>query len=297
MSKGSKAPSGKKQVDQNGSFIRKGSSGQDDFSQGWNEGFSRKPDKDPSEDFSYTGLTSTPDQIPGTEKSTPPSSGLKVEPSYSNLTRNATDYPADISRNTEASHAEDSRNAASPPVNGLRNTDSPVTDSRYQSESNQIESDAQRAWEEKQAGRTDNRDSAPDAFSDPANEFNPFRDSGRQEEEGPYTGNIRSTTDASRASSTTDAGSKVVASAGSGGSIGGRSVAASATGATIIFNAPPGGNNIGHMAIGTVTRGGKRVFTSALPTSQMKQTHTGYGTSVAYNTVGRYILIPGVETA
>ena len=145
MSKGSKAPSGKKQVDQNGSFIRKGSSGQDDFSQGWNEGFSRKPDKDPSEDFSYTGLTSTPDQIPGTEKSTPPSSGLKVEPSYSNLTRNATDYPADISRNTEASHAEDSRNAASPPVNGLRNTDSPVTDSRYQSESNQIESDAQRA--------------------------------------------------------------------------------------------------------------------------------------------------------
>ena len=144
MSKGSKAPSGKKQVDQNGSFIRKGSSGQDGFSQGWNEGFSRKPDKDPSEDFSYTGLTSTPDQIPGTEKSTPPSSGLKVEPSYSNLTRNATDYPADISRNTEASHAEDSRNAASPPVNGLRNTDSPVTDSRYQSESNQIESDAQR---------------------------------------------------------------------------------------------------------------------------------------------------------
>ena len=179
MSKGSKAPSGKKQVDQNGSFIRKGASGQDDFSQGWNEGFSRKPDKDPSEDFSYTGLTSTPDQIPGTEKSTPPSSGLKVEPSYSNLTRNATDYPADISRNTEASHAEDSRNAASPPVNGLRNTDSPVTDSRYQSESNQIESDAQRAWEEKQAGRTDNRDSAPDAFSDPANEFNPFRDSVR----------------------------------------------------------------------------------------------------------------------
>lgn len=297
MSKGSKAPSGKKQVDQNGSFIRKGSSGQDSFSQGWNEGFSRKPDKDPSEDFSYTGLTSTPDQIPGTEKSTPPSSGLKVEPSYSNLTRNATDYPADISRNTEASHAEDSRNAASPPVNGLRNTDSPVTDSRYQSESNQIESDAQRAWEEKQAGRTDNRDSAPDAFSDPANEFNPFRDSGRQEEEGPYTGNIRSTTDASRASSTTDAGSKVVASAGSGGSIGGRSAAASATGATIIFNAPPGGNNIGHMAIGTVTRGEKRVFTSALPTSQMKQTHTGYGTSVAYNTVGRYILIPGVKTA
>ena len=51
------------------------------------------------------------------------------------------------------------------------------------------------------------------------------------------------------------------------------------------------------MAIGTVTRGGKRVFTSALPTSQMKQTHTGYGTSVAYNTVGRYILIPGVKTA
>ena len=51
MSKGSKAPSGKKQVDQNGSFIRKGSSGQDGFSQGWNEGFSRKPDKDPSEDF------------------------------------------------------------------------------------------------------------------------------------------------------------------------------------------------------------------------------------------------------
>ena len=247
MSKGSKAPSGKKQVDQNGSFIRKGSSGQDGFSQGWNEGFSRKPDKDPSEDFSYTGLTSTPDQIPGTEKSTPPSSGLKVEPSSSNLTRNATDYPADISRNTEASHAEDSRNAASPPVNGLRNTDSPVTDSRYQSESNQIESDAQRAWEEKQAGRTDNRDSAPDAFSDPANEFNPFRDSGRQEEEGSYIGNIRSTTDASRASSTTDAGSKVVASAGSGGSIGGRSAAASATGATIIFNAPPGRNNIGQI--------------------------------------------------
>lgn len=114
-----------------------------------------------------------------------------MEPSSSNLTRNATDYPADISRNTEASHAEDSRNAASPPVNGLRNTDSPVTDSRYQSESNQIESDAQRAWEEKQAGRTDNRDSAPDAFSDPANEFNPFRDSGRQEEEGSYIGNIR----------------------------------------------------------------------------------------------------------
>lgn len=45
MSKGSKAPSGKKQVDQNGSFIRKGSSGQDGFSQGWNEGFSRKPAK------------------------------------------------------------------------------------------------------------------------------------------------------------------------------------------------------------------------------------------------------------
>ena len=92
MSKGSKAPSGKKQVDQNGSFIRKGSSGQDDFSQGWNEGFSRKPDKDPSEDFSYTGLTSTPDQIPGTEKSTPPSSGLKV----------MQHYPADYSRRHSA---------------------------------------------------------------------------------------------------------------------------------------------------------------------------------------------------
>ena len=51
------------------------------------------------------------------------------------------------------------------------------------------------------------------------------------------------------------------------------------------------------MAIGTVTRGGKKDITSALPTSQMKQTHTGYGTSVAYNTVGRYILIPGVKTA
>lgn len=274
-----------------------------DAQRSWDESFSKTPSKNSSDDFSYSGITPPQDAFPGVSPDPP------QKPEVTNA----------------------------PPETQTRSTETPIIKpdsgyepdrSRYQIESNQLEMDAQRDWEEKMAGSRSarDRDSAPGVFSDPADDYNPFSGKGESREEptDDYSSHIRSTDNGAanpsinvRSSSdgvhSSDSGSSSSSgAAGGAGSAGGAANASGTaggtnggtgggggsgtTGATIIFTAPgKNGPNIGHVAIKSLERGGKRVVSSAIPTSQMRQTHTGYGTTVVYNTVGRYVMIPGVR--
>lgn len=171
---------------------------------------------------------------------------------------------------------------------------------RFQDENNQILTDAQKAWEEKQAAGS--RDAAPGVFRDPADAYPSFEETTDLESSDGHLKNIRSTSDAFGVNSTIDVDSKTETSLTSDGtpvvrdSTVGGNVDPSSTGTIIIF-LNPGGNSpgLGRMALRSVERGGKRLVTSAVPTNQMKQTHMGSGTATVYNTVGRYVMIPGVK--
>lgn len=252
-----------------------------DEQRSWDEGFSKVPNKDSPDDFSYSGVSVSPDSIISEN------SGLTQEP----------------------------KGTDSPPEKDMRGTEDPgaKVDNgseerrlRYQDESNQLEIDAQREWEEKQKASQKSRDmdSAPDTFSDPAEAYNPFSEN-KAAEEDPVNQSvkIRNTSDASNVSSTIDVDSRIgnqesiESSSPEVSSLSSTVGAAGATGATIIFQVPADKSpNMGRIALRSVERGGKRIVSSAVPTSQMKQAYTGYGAATVYNTAGRYVMIPGVKT-
>lgn len=248
----------------------------------WDEGFSKVPNKDSPDDFSYSGVPVSPDSVISENP------GLTQEP----------------------------KGTDSPPEKDMRGTEDPGTKVnsgnedgrlRYQDESNQFEMDAQREWEEKQKAGQKSRDmdSAPGTFSDPAEAYNPFSENKASEEEEVIDPSvkIRNTSDASNVSSTIDVdsrmgGQETTGSSGPEVSVrSGATGAAGVTGATIIFQVPADKSpNMGRMALRSIERGGKRIVSSAVPTYQMKQSYTGYGAATVYNTAGRYVMIPGVKT-